>query len=128
MGYVDKALMAHLSSGLHQYLRGNNQRAMIGLTHGDVNKHSVICAQLGIPDNSIAVLIGQIRTAGAGVLAYYPENSVFGILGASAPSSDELDCILVPLYENRLYYRLSVIDDVWDLYVFGYIVEGLVRG
>lgn len=91
------------------------------ITHADVNKHTLdLAAALSETRKIISISISANRTAGTGEFYAFPNEGVTG--GNSAFPYIWGKCV-ISNGTQRLQYNLSVANDVFSLYCFGYIVE-----
>jgi len=92
------------------------------ITHADTNNHTLdLAAALSETRKIIAVECEGRRIAGTGYFKPYP-NEGSGSIAGGAGSYSSWWCIIKP-DTNRLQYSLSVANDDWDLYCWGYTVE-----
>jgi len=92
------------------------------ITHADVNKHTLdLAAALTETRKIIAVIVNMQRITGTGTFLIYPNE------GATATSGyygfQHQYTIVILDGTQRLQYALSVANDDWDLFCFGYVVE-----
>lgn len=92
------------------------------ITHADTNKHTLdLAAALGETRKIVDIRLMGARIAGTGFFWIYPdEGAQKDFLSSWAQSVD----ITIKDATQRLQYCLSVAGDDWDLYCFGYVVEG----
>ena len=92
------------------------------ITHADTNNHTLnLAVALSETRKIIKVQILGVRIAGTGDIKIYPnEGASSYILQTSGYYSDE--CIIAN-GTNRMLYSLTVANDDWDLYCFGYVVQ-----
>lgn len=124
MGYVSKAVQAHLGSTLHIGFTPYNAK-VADITHADTNKHTITLAELGLPANAVALLLQANRVSGTGSLRGYPNEGVYPLYlgqGSIQPG------IVFGIINERLEYDLTVINDDWDLLCMGYWTSGRVLG
>ena len=125
MGYVDKALSAHLRSTLHAGFTIMNAK-IADLNPGDTAKHYLTLASLGLPENAVCLILGVFKTSGVGFFYVYPNEATRGTLiteaGGTPPSHP------VAVVNNRIQYSLQTATDVYELYCFGYWTSGRLAG
>ena len=128
MGYTDKAVQAHMKAALHAGYTPMAEK-IADLTHADANKHTITLSALGIPDNAVAVLVWGKRITGTGQLYAYPLEGAEPIrIGMAGDVGGTYYLQLVPVANARLEYALTVANDDWDLWCFGYFTSGQVLG
>ena len=89
------------------------------ITHGDVNKHEITLATLGLPENVVVLELGVVRVVGTGSFLTFPnEGATDRNLSTETRFGGSIGII-----NQRLQYRLSVINDDFDVYCFGYWLE-----
>lgn len=89
------------------------------ITYADVNKHNLTLTQLGLPNNTVAAILGSQRMSGSGLLVVYPANGAFGhYISAAGQAYTKL----VNLDNGILTHKVSVANDDYDLYCFGYFI------
>jgi len=99
------------------------------ITHADTNQHTLILANgagtgaiAGETRKIIAVQCATVRIIGTGDFDIYPnEGATFMVCPGFLPYTG-LWTIIAP-GTQRLQYSLSIVNDDWDLYCFGYVVE-----
>jgi len=124
MGYVDKALSAHLRSTLHSGFTSMNGK-VADITHADTAKHTITLAEMGLPSNAIALILLADRISGTGSLNGYPNE---GTKGLYLGRGDIQQGIVFGIINERLEYSLSTSGDDWDLFCLGYWTSGRVPG
>lgn len=94
-----------------------------GLTESDTDPHFLDISAY-VPRNCVAVVILVNRTTGDGYLYLYPNEDTSPLFMCSSLA----DCYVVALVENtqRMKYALSVANDVFDVFLVGYWVEGRI--
>jgi len=103
---------------------GHNEKIVAGLTEPDKAKHYLDLSSW-VPKNTVAIIVGADRITGMGNLRVYPNEGVDNIkiddiaLGTRG-------CVLVAIKNQRLQYDLTVENDVFDVYLWGYFVERVV--
>jgi len=124
MGYVDKALTAHLKSLLHSgWVVLDGSEKLSDITHADINEHTVTLTQAGLPETTKLLLIQAVKTFGDGVFKVYTE------LGGAwfYHSTGQVGWWAVD-EDGVLRYSLSQANDIWDIRVFGYFHGGRQAG
>lgn len=88
------------------------------ITHADLNEHSVDLSAF-VGSNGCAILVRTQRVAGTGTF------NVLSNTGDAIPYaySQNGSHLVAPVTNGVLYYKLSVINDDWDLYLGGYMRE-----
>jgi len=123
MGFVDKAITAHLRSGQHTGFVPMSAK-VADLTHADTNKHQISLASMGLPHTAVCLLLGGEKIAGAGNLRAYPaEGAVYIQISAL-----QTEMHAIGIINEQLEYSLSNAGDDFDLYCFGYWTAGVVLG
>jgi len=90
------------------------------ITHADTNKHTVSLATMGLPLNTVAMVILVNRVAGTGNIRVYSNE---GTTSADLVNSGGRNWITIGLANQRLQYDLTVANDDWDLFCLGYWTE-----
>lgn len=75
-----------------------------------------------VPPNCVAILLSADRITGSGTFRIYPNEGTTNVT-----LSDATDISLIAMSNQRLKWALSVPGDDFDLYMFGYFVEGTVK-
>lgn len=99
------------------------------ITHADILKHTLTLANgagtgaiAGETRTIVAIYLVQIIDAGTGFLHYYCNEGVdyitTGVNGEMVPI-----WVLLLARSQRVQYSLSVVNDDWDVYCVGYVVE-----
>jgi len=97
---------------------GHNEKIVTGLTEADTAKHYLDLSSW-VPKNTVAVIVHMIRTSGTGWVNAYPNEGVTALpLGLGGEY-----CQIIAIKNQRLQYALTVVNDVFDVYLFGYFVE-----
>jgi hypothetical protein len=92
------------------------------ITHADTNKHTLdLATALSETRKIIVVIVMSGRMAGTGYLNCYPNEGADRILTGSGSGADH--SVVIKDGTNELRYALSVANDDFDLYCFGYVVE-----
>ena len=93
------------------------------LTEADVVVHT-LDLQVALPEVRmiISVLVRASRTAGAGALNARPNEGAFELNVYSGSANGPFN-IVIARGTQRLQYRLSVANDIFNLYCFGYVIE-----
>jgi len=96
-----------------------NEKIM-DLTEDDTNVH--ICSiATKVPPNTVAIILANHRVSGTGLVSVYPdEGTNYSIL----PNASALN--LLAIKNQNIKYSLSNGGDDFDLFMFGYFVEGPV--
>lgn len=107
-----------LDSFFHRFVPYNGKIADI--THADTNKHTLdLAIALSERRKIIAVMVTGIKQSGTGVFCVYPnEGSTYLVA-----SWEAMRFVIMADGTQRLQYNLSVANDDFDLYCFGYVVE-----
>jgi len=91
------------------------------ITHADMNKYTLdLATPLAETREIIALFLSASRMAGTGELWAYPNEGVEYMI-LSTGRYQRGTCIIAA-GTNRLQYSLSVANDDFDLYCFGYVV------
>jgi len=91
------------------------------ITHADTNKHTLdLATALAEPRKIIGVFFGVERIAGTGFFGFYPNEGVQAKYLATGGTGA---LIIIADGTNRLQYALTVANDDFDGYCFGYVVE-----
>ena len=94
------------------------------ITHADTNKHTLdLAAALSETRKIISVLIGPQRIGGTGFFRMYPNEGAMGLPNWAYGGSSMFYNIIIADATNRLQYDLSVANDDFDVYCYGYVVE-----
>lgn len=92
------------------------------ITHADTAKHFLdLAVALSETRKIISVDINVQRTIGTGNFGMYPNESV--TQGAAITYLSYLQHVVIADGTQRLQYSLSVVNDSFDVYCFGYVVE-----
>ena len=93
------------------------------ITHADTNKHTLdLATALSETRKIVAVNLSGTRIAGTGYFDVYPNEGTYYVeLGAYNAYSRGYHAIANGT--QRIQYRLSVANDDYDIYCFGYVVE-----
>lgn len=90
------------------------------ITEADINLHTITLATLGFPLNTRILILGSVRVAGTGVFRVYPNEGGTALqIGGGAVERGKP----IGIINERLQYNLTVINDDWDLYCWGYWIE-----
>jgi len=100
---------------------GYNGRIATNLTEADTAKHYLDLSAY-VPKNCVAIIVYASRVSGTGGLNVYPHEGTFGL----KIGSGEEFCHLIAIKNQRLQYSLTVANDVWNIFMFGYFVERVV--
>ena len=124
MGYVDKAVMAHLKSTLHSgWIVLDGSKYIADIEHADTLEHTMTLAEAGLPENAKIILIQATKTFGAGVFKIYTKQGGMYFYHTTGQAN------WWPIDEDGvLRYGLSQANDVWDIYVYGYFHGGRLLG
>ena len=92
------------------------------ITHADTNKHTLdLVTALAETRKIISISVGALRIFGTGGFNTYPNE------GVTENSSQFLHThsktVIILGGANRLQYKLTVANDDFDIYCFGYTVE-----
>jgi len=105
----------------HIFIHYNGKIADI--THADTNKHTLdLAAALSETRTIISVQTYAQRMSGSGDLYVLPNEGSQPAMVGSLDSM--LGFCIIAARTNRLQYQMTVANDDFDLYCFGYIVEG----
>lgn len=92
------------------------------ITHADTNKHTLdLATALSESRKIIAVQAGANRISGTGVLRLYTNEGTYSSLQGAYPHT--MPFTVIADGTQRLQYDLTVANDDFDLYCWGYIVE-----
>jgi len=93
------------------------------ITHADTNKHTLaLDTALSETRTIIAILVSHVRQGGTGDFYIYPNEGTDFTYSSNLYKGDS-QLIIIAAGTQRLQYGLSVANDDWDLYCWGYIVE-----
>jgi hypothetical protein len=93
------------------------------ITESDTNKHFLdLATALSENRKIIAIILGAMRIAGTGFLYPYPNEGTANI-AFHTNSNTPLTPIIIADGTQRLQYALTVANDDFDMYCYGYIVE-----
>jgi len=98
---------------------GHNEKIVIGLTEADTLKHYLDLSPW-VPKNTVAIIMIARRASGTGRFKVYPNEGPEAII---PDNRDSCDANIVAIKNQRLQYALTVANDVWDIYLYGYFVE-----
>lgn len=87
------------------------------ITEADLLTHTVSLSSLGLPANTCAIIITAGRIAGTGWFHAYPAGGARYIRIGTQIYQDPA---VIAVVDNELTYALSVANDDWDIYIFGY--------
>lgn len=117
-GIVSKAITALIARGqVCYFVKANKNIATV--TEADLNKHTVDISA-DVPPTTVAVVVTCRRTGGTGTINLYPNEGTIEIGGLQNRTSSHVIAIL----NQRIQYKLSVINDTFDIDCFGYWVQG----
>jgi len=102
----------------------SNMKLVAGLTATDTAKHLYDISAY-VPKNTVAILLMAVRTAGTGNLRVFPDEGVIDIYIDSAAVGTQI-AQLIGIKNQRFQYALTVANDTFDVYMFGYFVERVV--
>ena len=89
------------------------------ITHGDLLRHELTLAAMGLPTNIRVLYLYAARVAGAGVLRFYPNEGVqFHVVTTTGTN---IPTIALAIINQRIQYALTVINDDFDVFCMGYI-------
>jgi hypothetical protein len=92
------------------------------ITHADTNQHLLdLAAALSEARKIISVLVGFDRMAGTGAILLYPNEGANSSTWMTSRMNPPMT--VIKNESNRLPYSLTVANDDWDVYCFGYVVE-----
>ena len=113
--------MPEASKGFsHRFIPYNGKIADI--THADLNKHTLdLAAVLGETRKIIAVIVNAVLMVGAGNIYCYPNEGAFSLRFGDYQAYNQF--VVIANGTQRLQYALDTINDDWDVYCFGYVVE-----
>lgn len=95
---------------------------IVDITHADTLKHFLdLETPLSESRRIIQLIIMVQRVAGSGAFIVYPGE---GTLGYWLPDGATSTPIMIADGTQRLQYALEVANDDWDIFSFGYMVEG----
>jgi hypothetical protein len=100
---------------------GHNEKIVAGLTEADTLRHYLDLSAY-VPKNCVAIIIYASRVTGTGNLVVFPYEGTHGL----KIGSGEEFCHVVAIKNQRLQYSLTVANDVWNIFMFGYFVERVV--
>ena len=108
-------------SGKKQFFIPYNDK-IADITHADTLTHTLdLATALSETRKIISVGVTSLRVTGTGAIRVWPNEGVYGSdlnLSRQYPTQ-----IIIKDGTNRLKYNLSVADDDFELYCFGYVVE-----
>ena len=123
---IQEELKAH-RIGIQLFVPYNAKIADI--THADTNLHTLTLANgagtgaiAGETRKIIGVIVTTVRAAGTGFFRVFP-NEGANHANPNAVVNYLQGLIIIANGTQRLQYNLSVINDDWDLYCLGYVVE-----
>jgi len=88
------------------------------ITHADVNEHTLTPAALGLPANTVAILMKADRIVGTGNL------NVRTVAAGAAMTFINGDEMFWPVDNTGVFrYSLSVANDDWDIGCYGYMTQ-----
>lgn len=124
MGYVDKAVMAHLKSVLHSgWVVLDGTKYIADIEHADTLEHTMTLKEAGLPENAKLILVRPTKTFGAGNFKIYTT------LGGSYFYFTTGTHGFWPVDDGGvLRYGLTQANDVWDIYVYGLFHSGRLLG
>ena len=95
--------------------------AKIGaVTHADVLEHTVTLESLGLPANTKLLFLDFSRTAGTGFISVYPNNGANAVKFSNPKGQDHH---WTSVDGGILTYKLSVANDAWYIYCYGYMTQ-----
>jgi len=94
------------------------------INEADTADHTVDISAY-VPQNCVAVILKAYRVSGTGYLLVYPNEGTIGVwLDIGGTGAEHVPIIAIK--NQRLKYKQSVAGDDFDLFMFGYFVEGRV--
>ena len=96
---------------------GANEKIGDGVTQADTNKHTLDISAF-VPVDCVAISVLAKRTGGADSIYLYSNEGTTYFRGSS-----EYHTFLVAIGNQRLQYSLETANDVFDIFMLGYITE-----
>jgi len=123
VGYVDKALSAHLKSILHAGFASLDGSKIADITHADTTDHTLTPKALGLPANAVLLFGLASRVSGSGLIRIRTKvgGAMYSIITAVP--------FWWPIDEGGVFrYNLQTANDDWDIYGYAYLARGRVAG
>jgi hypothetical protein len=115
--------MSYIDRPRHRTLFVPFNGKIADITHADTNKHTLdLAAALGETRKIISIFFKGNRIAGTGYFNTFPNEGVTELVWATGGAG----CIAYILKDNtqEMQYVLTVANDDWDIYCYGYVVDG----
>lgn len=123
MGYVDKAVTDLISRAQVGNFKTRDGTKIADLTHADTAEYTKTTTELGLPANTVALLVLATRIAGTGKFRVFTKSS-----GAEMKIV-HTEAGIWPIDDTGVFrYAMQVNNDDWDIFCFGYWVVGRILG
>ena len=110
--------MSRTPTNKRDIFTGMNEK-IADISHADTNKHELRLDDLGFPSNIVKIILGARRVTGTGKLRVYPISGTQGF-GMDEMATTQLEGETVAIVNGKLTYSLTVINDDFDVFCFGY--------
>lgn len=124
MAYIDKAVIALIQRGQTCTFVPFNDK-IADITHPDILDHYLTLKELGLPDNTVCMVLYAQRMAGGGGFRVYPNEGAMQCSISSTTAYARYAINPIGIINRRLKYALSFAGDDYDLYCFGYWKQGV---
>lgn len=99
-------------------------RKIADITESDTNPHTITMDEMGLPANTVLLIINTPRSGGVGNLNIYPASGTRTIFGQPGEYKTPNN---ISIINGELKYALSDADDSFEIICFGYLIQ-IVRG
>lgn len=87
------------------------------INESDTNTHSTTTSALGLPENTVMIMVHHQRMAGTGTLSYRDKN------GSWHCEKSAGGCWWIKATDGKWYYGQSVANDDFDVFTMGYFTQ-----
>lgn len=123
MTYTDKAVQALRKGAFASFKASEPPVKIADLTHPDSNAHTVdISAH--VPEGCFLILVRGARQSGTGNLTAYPNSTAAYTIDIDNQSQKNMS--VVPIVNQELKYHLSVANDDYDVWMWGFWYKGQI--
>lgn len=104
-----------------QFIPSNGK--IMDINEDDTDSHTCSISAY-IPPNCTAIILNAVRTSGTGHLTIWPNEGTYNVRMSSALHQT---VIAIKNMGQRLKYKQTVANDVFELYFMGYWIEGEIK-